>query len=833
MIFLALISCARKPDPGPSPAQTPEEELASFAISPELTIQLVASEPMIQDPVVITFDEDGRLWVVEMRGFMADIDGTGEKEKTGRISVLEDTDGDGRMDKSTIYLDSLIMPRALALVKGGALIAENEALWLTQDVDGDLKADTKLLIDADYAGSSLPEHSGNGLWCGVDNNYYNVKSKLRYFFEEGQWKRDSTEFRGQWGLSHDDEGRLFYNYNWSQLHADLVPPNSLMRNKNHSPTTGIDHGLTTERRIYPIRSNPAVNRGYIPGILDDEGRLLEFTAACSPFYFRGTRLPGDYYGNAFVCEPSGNLIKRNVVTENGFTLAAHDPTPGKEFLASTDERFRPVYLASGPDGALYVADMYKGLIQYGAYVTPYLREQTLSRKLDQPVHCGRIWRIVAKDSKPTSVAKLSKVTTEALVNQLASTNGWTRDMAQRLLVEKNDTTSIRLLKEAALKNENPRGRFHALWTLQGLKYQDADFLFNVLDDDNSFVKNTALRMLEPIAQQRASVRSRLEKYLFMEWKNAPVKEVLQIALSAHVLNEKPSVNLLTEIINRYDSSALMRDAVISSIQDNEFLFLQTLLTSPAWRESKPSKEIFIEMLTTAIVRKRNPAELSGLLRRLDDAGEPMRWKEKAMLTALTIQARKSNRVPIKLEVAPTLLTNNKSAHDSTAVKLLSSMFAWPGHVPTPVVVGENKLDEKQLVQFAKGRQHYLTTCAGCHGTDGAGVSRFAPTLAGSEWVTGDEKRLALIVLHGMEGAIDVGGKHYDIPDILPVMPAHITLDDEVITSILMYIRNEWGNNAGPVERRTVGLARNRAQGRVQPWTAKDLEDYVKSMEGQD
>lgn len=215
---------------GPSPEKTPYEELASFNIEPGLNIQLVAAEPLIQDPVVITFDADGRLWVVEMRGFMPTIDGEGEREPVGRVSVLEDTDGDGQMDVSKIYIDSLIMPRAIALVPGGALIVEKEALWLTQDTDGNLQADTKTLIDPDYAGSKLPEHSGNGLWRGTDNWYYNAKSRLRYRLVAGTWQRDSTEFRGQWGISHDDAGRLFYNYNWSQLHADLVPPNYLSRN---------------------------------------------------------------------------------------------------------------------------------------------------------------------------------------------------------------------------------------------------------------------------------------------------------------------------------------------------------------------------------------------------------------------------------------------------------------------------------------------------------------------------------------------------------------------------------------------------------------------------
>src|SRR5258706_5308361 len=224
-LVLVLLRCAgnvaNKEEEGPSPAKTPTEESASFQLEPGLTIQLVAAEPMVQDPVVITFDEDGRLWVVEMRGFMPDIDGSGENKRVGRVSVLEDTNGDGQMDVSTIYIDSLIMPRAIAIVPGGALIAENESLWLTQDLDGDLHADSKTLIDSLYAGGPLIEHAGNGLWRSIDNWYYNAKSRFRYRLVDGAWRRDSTEFRGQWGICQDDKGRFYYNYNLSQPHADL------------------------------------------------------------------------------------------------------------------------------------------------------------------------------------------------------------------------------------------------------------------------------------------------------------------------------------------------------------------------------------------------------------------------------------------------------------------------------------------------------------------------------------------------------------------------------------------------------------------------------------
>ena len=820
-------------DDGPSPPKTPQDELESIVVEPGMKIELVASEPMVQDPVVITFDEDGRLWVVEMRGFMPDIDGQGERERVGRVSVLEDTNDDGMMDSSIVYIDSLIMPRALALVKGGALIVEQEALWLTQDTNNDLKADTKTLIDPDYAGSKMPEHSGNGLWRGLDNWYYNVKSRFRYKLIEGKWTRDSTEFRGQWGLSHDDLGRLYYNYNWSQLHADLVPPNYLGRNKNHTPTTGIDHGLTIDRRVFPIRANPAVNRGYIPGTLDEKGRLLEFTAACSPLYYRSTTYPKEYYGNVFVCEPSGNLVKRNVVRENGFFLSAFDPHPGTEFVASTDERFRPVHLTTGPNGMLYIADMYRGLVQHGAYVTPYLREQTLSRKLVQPVHYGRIWRVVPENWKPSPIKKLSSTSSAELIGYLSNENGWYRDMAQRLLIERNDQTINVQLTNVVKNGTSTLGRLHALWTMEGLKITTPELLISLLSDPTEHIRIHALRLLEPSAKKDQKIRASLQLTIKEKWKDALPAEILQLALTAGILDSGPSHELLTGIIERYDTSALVRDAVLSSLEHQEYAFLKKL-TASGLKTQTPGKEIFLEMLTTSIVRKRNPTEISALLTMLDVDAENFGWREKTILTAISIQAKNQKLKPIRLTKAPRILITSKSNIDTSRLRTLNAMFEWPGHVvDTATLRQQNRLTDAEQQQFASGRQHYLTTCAGCHGTDGAGMNRMAPTLIGSDWVLGDEKRLALILLHGIEGPIQVADKLYDVPDILPVMPSHSTMDDGAITAIMTYIRNEWGNSASPVGRRTVGSTRHTTQGRVVPWTAKELNEHMEKESKKD
>jgi len=163
-----------------------------------------------------------------------------------------------------------------------------------------------------------------------------------------------------------------------------------------------------------------------------------------------------------------------------------------------------------------------------------------------------------------------------------------------------------------------------------------------------------------------------------------------------------------------------------------------------------------------------------------------------------------------------------------------ALFEWPGHVvDTASFQLKSLLNENDQKQFVSGRQLYLTACAGCHGTDGDGINRFAPSLIGSDWVLGNEKRLSLILLHGMEGPVEVNGKLHDAPDILPVMPAHSTLDDGSISSILTYIRNEWGNSAGPVSSRTVSLMRLTSQGRVIPWTASELNKHMLEVSATD
>lgn len=776
-----FLACSHPPQ---APLLHPEQERQTFQLAPGLRIELVAAEPMIEDPVAMAFDEAGRLWVVEMRGFMPDIDGTGEEEKVGRVSILLDQNQDGRMDSSVVFLDSLVLPRAIAIVDGGALIAENIPLWFAKDTNGDLRADIKTLVDPEYGGRGIPEHSPNGLLLAMDNWIYNAKSTHRYRRQGQEWIKEETEFRGQWGISQDNQGRLFYNYNWSQLHVDLVPPNYLSQNPFHLSTSGIDHAASSARTIYPIRPNTAVNRGYVPGTLDGRGRLIEYASAAAPFVYRGDALGEEYIGNAFVCEPTGNLIRRNLLSEVGWLISAKQARTRKEFLASTDERFRPILMNSGPDGGLYIVDMYKGIIQHGPYMSTYLREESLERGLDQHINKGRIWRIIPEDWKQSPFEPLAELSPKDWVSFLSHPNGWHRDQVQRLLVEAGDPSVIPALLEVLDSESDQLGRLHAMWTLDGLNYRQPEPYLSLLADSDPLIQRTAIRLLETCAKGNSSLQSEIAMQLKQILGLASEKTRLQMALAANSFDRSKMLPVLVELITDYSASPVMRDAVMSSLEGQEMDMLETLLATSHWDLQSAGKAIFFEMLTVSVQGRGNSEEIAQIEEIINNEDTPD-WMDRALLAGL------ERTIPQKDE--------NQTGNGNPASR--------------------NDTDSREL---SLGRQQYLTVCSGCHGTDGEGIRRFAPPLVNSEWVSGDEKRLILLALHGMQGPVSVNGIVYDVPEILPVMPSFAVMDNGDLAAILSYIRTSWGNGASAISSSTVIKIRYRTQGKITPWTAEEL-----------
>lgn len=816
-LTLAQLGLGKVPLLPPPPVLTPAEQLATFRFAePGYRIELVASDPMIQDPVAMAFDGQGRLWVVEMRGYMQDIDRRGVNDPIGRISVLEDKNQDGKMDHATVFLDKLVLPRSINIQPDGVLIAERTKLWFARDLDGDLVCDDKTLVDKNYARDNI-EHSANGLYRALDNWLYNAKEGHRYRRQGAQWLRQETEERGQWGISQNDLGQLYYNYNHSQLHTDLAPPNSLTRNPHHTPSTGLSAGVVSSNTVHPIRPTTAANRGYIPGALDEEGRITQFTSACAPLIYRSKLMP-DLHGNAFVCATVGNLIKRNRLTQNGLSLTGEPAYPDRDFLASTDERFRPVFLADGPDGALYITDMYRGIVQDGPHMSPYLREHIITRKMDRPVHLGRIWRIVPESPDTQSaVLDFASMTTSQLVDTLSHQSGWWRDMAQLHLVENDHQDAIPSLQKLLSSHQNPITRLHALWTLEGLRTPHHSQIFSALSDSSPYVQAAALRVLVSLKAKPNKVSAAIEQLISPPLPDEVALQAI-LTLGDLAIPDEERISLIQKLLLPRAHDPLFRDAALSSLKDRESPFLDSLWsTLPA--ESKPAgMDFFLEILALAITRSHDSDTIAALLTRLPSNDSD--WRKQAILKGLTILGPSLSREPIALSKKPEAVAHHPH---------LKEFFTWPGHQPTPSTkTGPRALSKKEAARFAQGRQIYLASCAACHGPDGKGTKLIAPPLADSDWVEGSHDRLGRVLLHGLSGPITVSGKHYTAPEVQPVMPPLASLGNIEMAAVLTYIRRSWGNTADPVTPGHISKLRIASQGRTVPWTEKELQIFVRN-----
>lgn len=598
----------------PAPVLSPEQALKTFTLQDGFDIEIVAAEPLIEAPVAAEFGPDGRLWVLEMRGFMPNADGIGEEEPVGRLSVLDDTNGDGRMDATTVFIDGLVMPRAFKLVRHGVLLAEPPNLWFCRDTNGDGKADERNLVANDYAveadpklgRNANPEHSANGLLWALDNWIYSANYTTRFRNVAGLWQREPTIFRGQWGITQDDFGRLFYNSNSDHLRGDLVPAHYLRRNPEYE-AAGANVRIANDQSVWPGRVNPGVNRGYQAGQLRPDGTLASFTGACGPVIYRGDQFPAEFRGNAFVCEPTGNLIRRSRLVENDAVISAENAYQRAEFLTSIDERFRPVNLHNGPDGALYVVDMYHGIIQHRMYLTSYLRNQALDRGLDKPVNVGRIYRVIHRNSSvQRQQPRLDRATSTQLAGFLAHPNGWWRDTAQRLLVERADFSVVPHLRQIATNDGNPLAQLHALWTLDGMAQTGFDVLLTAMQAKHPKVRAAAVRLCEPFltTSRGARLLSRI-----LELAEDPAVEVqLQVALTLGEIPGTAPLDGLAAILERNRDHRFIRDAVLSGLGGRQLASHPTL--AAAMDQVVKSKESSLERASNGAAADRDVVTLT-------------------------------------------------------------------------------------------------------------------------------------------------------------------------------------------------------------------------------
>jgi mono/diheme cytochrome c family protein/glucose/arabinose dehydrogenase len=543
----------------PSPAYlSPEESMKTIHLQKGYHLELVASEPMIHEPVAIVWDGNGRLYVAEMNTYMQDVDGTGEMKSVCSVKRLEDTNGDGKMDKSVIFIDHLVLPRMLLSLDDRILVNETNSnnIYSYRDTNGDGVADEKKQVfNNDAINTGNLEHQKSGLIWNIDNKIYVTVENARYSYDNGQIKREFLPEGpgGQWGLTYDNYGRLYFSAAGSE-----TPALGFQQNPAYGRLDFKDQFNDEFQAVWPIISTPDVQGGV--NRLRPDSTLNHFTGCTGQSIFRGTALPTDAQGDLFICEPVGRLIRRAKVTNTDGKVTLKNAYNKEEFIASTDMNFRPVNSVTGPDGSLYIVDMYRGIIQEGNWTKPgsFLRSKIVPRGLDKNIGRGRIYRVVYDGLKPDKKRpQMLNQTSAELVTYLSHPNGWWRDNAQKLLVIRGDKSVVPALKEVAAQQNNQLGRIHALWTLNGLKSLDEQTLNQALNDSDPQIRKTAVWISdEKLREGNEQLLSSLEKL-----KSDPDASVrFQLALSLRYARSEKAKEMLKDLLAKNQSTAVIAES---------------------------------------------------------------------------------------------------------------------------------------------------------------------------------------------------------------------------------------------------------------------------------
>jgi mono/diheme cytochrome c family protein len=607
---------------------------------------------------------------------------------------------------------------------------------------------------------------------------------------------------------------------------DLVPSAYLVRNPIYRGAKGLNVNPCKDQATWPIRVNPGVNRGYRRDQLREDGTLATYTAACSPMVYRGENFPKDCYGNVFLCEPAGNLVRRNVLVEKNGYVTATNAYYQAEFLASTDEWFRPVNLNTGPDGALYVVDLHHGILQHRVFLTSYLRKQAESRGLDKAPNLGRIFRVVYEGGPLDKRPQLSKATPVELVNTLSSPNGWWRDTAQRLLVENSPGASIPPLKTLAIKGKSSLGRLHALWTLDGMGLLDLDTLKTALvKEQEPKVRAAAIRLTEPFLKVESSAKVLMPLILKQaSFKNVDVQ--LQLAFTLGQVNSREAEAMMAAIDRSFPTNEYIRDAIVTGLSGREEAFIERLAADESWKVKQGGNEQLLGALARCVFLEKKSEPVNRLLDVIAASTTPQ-WQQEALIGGITSTApvTRKGQAPMRIKLvrlpsepkAMAVLAASTDKALKLGISKVDKLVAWPGKPgvePEPPV---RPLTPEEQARFDLGKTLFETSCAACHQPHGYGMDGLAPPLVDSEWVAGTDHRLARIVLHGLHGPVYVKGQKFDLD-----MPSFGSFDDDQLAAILTYVRREWEHTYDPVLPATVAKIRTETSDRLDAWTETEL-----------
>ncbi len=657
------------------PSLEPTEALKSFRLAGGFGVELVAAEPLVSDPVAACFDEFGRMFVAEMHGYPFSHESTklnpkgGGLKDAGIIRMLEDTDGDGAMDKSVVFADGLNWPTSVCCYNGGVFVIAPGNLHYLKDTDGDGKADVREVVLAGFGRENVQAVT-NGLLWGLDNHIYfaagrnskHLKLRGEDLFRVGSSdlrfdpKTETFEIVGggqQFGHSRDDWGTRFVCSNSDHIRQVIYPAGYLDRNP-YLVVPGLVQSIASDgasARVF--RTSPpepwrivrqkwrAADKGYRLVINDDGGwEFLPldpskkagvvpteypvgfFTSATGITVYRGNAYPKEYSGNAFVGDVGGNLVHRKVVDTTNVKYTSKRADAGEELLASSDNWFRPVNFVNAPDGSLYILDMYRETIEH-----PHSIPEEIKAFLDLTSgrDRGRIYRLVSPNMKRKPVVKIGELNNEELVGQLASGNGWNRDTAQRLLWERQDATVVPLVEKLLIESDSAQGRMHCLAVLAGLDALTAQHLLTALQDVHPRVRAHAVKLSESLLAESPDL---LDALLPLSHDSSEHVR-FQLALTMGQSPSSAATTVLVNMASDAQNSAEVRTAILSSVADTADHVLFGLLRHPEVLKSQHLRSMITD-LGLIIGANKSPDQALSLLTDVTAADDSFKLQQLAI-----------------------------------------------------------------------------------------------------------------------------------------------------------------------------------------------------------
>ena len=617
----------------------PDRAIETFQAQPGYHIEMVAAEPLVNDPVAAAFDENGRLYVVEMRGYSEQPD-----ELLSRVRLLEDTDGDGQFDESTVFVDQLSWPTAVACYDGGVFIGDAPDILYCKDTDGDGRADERLTVFTGFSKTNVQGLLNSFCW-GLDNRIHGATStsggSVRraddpsakpvnlngrdFAFDPRALELAATSGGAQHGMSFDAWGRKFVCSNSDHLQQVMYEDRYVARNPYLSapgPRQSIaaDGPQAEVFRTSPVepwrivRTRLRVSAA-VPGPVEGGGRAAGyFTGATGVTIYKGDAWNTAGEEVAVVGDVGSNLVHRKRLEPNGLEFIARRIDEKSEFVSSRDIWFRPAQFLNVPDGTLYILDVYREVIEHPASLPPMIkRHLDLTSGRDR----GRIYRIAPEGYKPRTPPALGRATTKELVALLEHPNSWHRDTAARLLFERRDEAAVPLLEKLANDSSSPLARMHAMYALAGQKPVSVQVVLRGLADKHPGVREHAVRLSEPLLSESPELADRLAAMVDDEG----LRVRYQLAFSLGELETPQRFIALAALARRDAHDRWMRVAIQSSLAAGAEKVVAMLAADEAFRQSDAGI-LFLGTLAGQIGAANRPAELEAMLRTIEQLAKP-------------------------------------------------------------------------------------------------------------------------------------------------------------------------------------------------------------------